>query len=332
MEISRKKPNSATGLDGVSLRDLKTVPTNVKSAICTLFSRSETDGSWPIQMVTGKVASLANVPNPDSVQSFRPITVLSQCYRLWSSIRAKGTLQHLNDLCPAFLFGNRPHCQASQVWTHLAWALEESFINDLPTGGIEKAFNHLPREVVFQTALAMGLPQPLLISWAGALGSLVRRFQIRNHLGPAVTSSTGFPEGCALSCIAMMLMDCLFHRWFECSFPWCQPISYVDDLQLFTKKPDQIPQLMDHLVRFADLVDLKIDQKKTFTWSNMAFHRANFRKAGLRVKLHAKGLGAQMHFGRRQTTEVLRNRLQDLALVAKTEDFSQSIPNQSYGS
>ena len=218
-------------------------------------------------MITGKVASLAKVSNPDSVQSFRPITVLSQCYRLWSSIRAKGILHHLDNRCPAFLFGNRPYCQASQVWTHLAWALEDSFINGCSKGGIvadiEKAFNHLPREVVYQAAVALGLPQALLVGWSGALGSLVRRFQIRNHLGPAVSSTTGFPEGCALSCISMMLMDILFHKWFEVSFPLCQPVSYVDDLQLITSQPDEIPSMMDHLLRFAEHVDLKVDQRKT---------------------------------------------------------------------
>ncbi len=173
---------------------------------------------------------------------------------------------------------------------------------------IEKAFNHLPREVIFQTALVMGLPQALLVSWAGALGSLERRFQIQQHIGPAVRSTTGFPEGCALSCIGIMLMDCLFHKWFEQSFPLCQPISCVDDLQLITNQPDDVPQLMSHLLRFAELVDLQIDTKKTFTWSNQAVHRTDFRKEGLRVKLHAKGLGAQLHFGRKHTTEVLRLR------------------------
>ena len=239
------------------------------------------------------------------------------CFRsVIECIRAKGILHHLDSVCPAFLFGNRPHCQASQVWTHLAWALEESFINGRAKGGIvadidiEKAFNHLPREVVHLAAIALGLPQPLFVGWSGALGSLVRRFQIRNHLGPAASSTTGFPEGCALSCVGMMLMDILFHKWFEVSF--CQPVSYVDDLHLITTNPSDIPLLMDHLLRFADLVDLKVDQRKTFVWCNCAFQRNTFRQAGLKVKFYAKGHGAQLHFGRKQTTEVLRSRLQEL--------------------
>ena len=242
--------------------------------------------------------------------------MLSHGYRLWSGLRAKFVLAHLHPHCPAFLFGNRPHCQASQVWTHLSWAIESSFASNIPVGGIladiEKAFNHLPREVVFQTAVAIGLPQPLLVAWSGALGQLVRRFQIREHTGPPLVSCTGFPEGCALSCLGMMLMDVVFHRWYEQSFPLCQPISYVDDLQLVTSSPSQVPALFEHLLTFARLVDLKVDERNTFVWSNSAFHRADFRRRGLRVKGQARGLGAQLQFTRKHSTEVIASRLREL--------------------
>ncbi len=315
-EIARKKPRCASGLDGVSLQDLKSMPDSILDAYIHLFDSAESDGSWPSQLVTGKVASLAKVPSPDSVQSYRPITVLSHGYRLWSGLRAKFLLSHLHPHCPSFLFGSRPHCQASQVWTHLAWAIEASFVSEMPVGGviadIEKAFNHLPREVVFQTALSLAVPQKLLIAWSGALGQLRRRFQIREHMGPPVESTTGFPEGDALSCIGMMLLDFGFHLWFEKSFPLCQPISYVDDLQLITTCPSQVPQLLDHLLDFAKQVDLTVDLKKTFVWSNSAFHRANYRRKNLCVRTHARGLGAQLQFTRKHSAEVLAARLRDL--------------------
>ena len=41
-----------------------------------------------------------------------------------------------------------------------------------------------------------------------------------------------------------------------------QPISYVDDLQVLTNVPSQIPQMMEHLLEFARLVDLKVDGPK----------------------------------------------------------------------
>lgn len=237
-------------------------------------------------------------------------------YRLWSGLRAKFLLAHLHQHCPAFLFGNRPHCQASQVWTHLAWAIESSFVSSVAIGGIiadvEKAFNHLPREVIFHTATALGLPHQILVAWSGALGQLTRRFQIREHTGPALSSSTGCPEGDALSCVAMMLLDFVFHLWFEKSFPLCQPISYVDDLQILAKLPAQIPALFDHLIEFAKLVDLTIDQRKTFVWSNSAYHRASFRSSQFKVRNQARGLGAQLQFTRKHSTQVLSARLESL--------------------
>ena len=328
VELSRKKKHCASGLDGVSLQDLKALPDAVLTAFCHVYDQAELTGAWPSQLVTGKVASLAKVQCPDNVQSFRPITVLSHGYRLWSGIRAKFVLAHLHPHCPSFLFGNRPHCQASDVWTFLSWAIESSFVSDEPVGGIvadiEKAFNHLPREVVFQTALALGLPQTLLVAWSGALGTLTRRFQIRNHIGPALDSCTGYPEGDALSCVAMLLMDILFHKWFECSYVLCQPVSYVDDLQLFTRRPSQVPELFDHLLSFARQVDLKVDARKTFVWSNSAYHRANYRHLAMKVQLNARGLGAQLQFTRKHSTVVISDRLRELEPLWKKLRLSVS--------
>ncbi len=315
-EIARKKPRSATGLDGVSLSDLKAMPFEVIEAHCQIFHTAETHGVWPKQALVGKVASLAKSEAPSSINGFRPITILPHCYRLWSGVRSKALLSFMSSRCPSFLFGNKPHCQASMVWTHLAWAVEEAFSCEVALGGIvadiEKAFNHLPREVVFQTAVACGLPFETLRAWASAMGGLERRFQIRENLGPPVRSSTGFPEGCALSCLAMLLMDCLFHKWFEVQFPLCQPISYVDDLQILTRNPQQIPEMLQELHFFSSLVDLTVDNKKTFVWSTSAYLRSTFRKKALPIRKHARGLGAQLQFGRLHSTEIIRGRLEEV--------------------
>ena len=315
-ELNRKKLKSATGLDGVSLADLKAMPASVLEAHCDIYRDAELRGVWPTQLLVGKVASLAKNDAPSRVNEFRPITILPQCYRLWSGVRSKALLSVMSDRCPAFLFGNKPHCQASLVWTHLAWAVEDAFVDGTPIAGIvadiEKAFNHLPREVVFQTAMTFGLPFPTLTAWAAAMGSLARRFQIRQHLGPPVLSSTGFPEGCAMSCLAMLLMDCLFHRWFEVQFPLCQPVSYVDDLQLLTKDPQQIPAMLEELHSFSALVDLTVDAKKTFVWCNSAYYRTRFRRQSLPLQRHARGLGAQLQFGRQHSTTVIRKRIDEV--------------------
>ena len=53
VEIARKKKRCASGLDGVSLQDLKAMPDTVLTAFCHVFAQAELTGVWPSQLVTG---------------------------------------------------------------------------------------------------------------------------------------------------------------------------------------------------------------------------------------------------------------------------------------
>lgn len=199
-EIKGKKPKSSAGPDGVTLSDLKAMPSVVLHSHCQMFQRAELDGTWPEQTLVGRVASLCKVDTPQNVNDFRPITVISHAYRLWSGLRSKQLLRAIDKVCPSFLFGNRPGCTANGLWSHVQWLIEMAFFNGSQLAGItadiQKAFNFLPREVIMQACLLLGCPGPILIAWSGALAGLQRRFQIRQSLGPAEWSVTGCPEGC----------------------------------------------------------------------------------------------------------------------------------------
>ena len=70
--------------------------------------------------------------------------------------------------------------------------------------------------------------------------------------------------------------------------------------------------MLAELHTFSALVDLTVDSKKTFVWCNTAYHRANFRKQSLPIKKHARGLGAQLQFGKQHSTAVIRNRIEEI--------------------
>ena len=104
---------------------------------------------------------------------------------------------------PETLFGNRPGRYAGQVWAKLLWCIERSFHQNIGLTGLvadlQKAFNKL--------AGHLGLPCNMLLAWAGALTQMRRRFLLRGSLTEGIPSVTGFPEGCGLSCVAMLLID-----------------------------------------------------------------------------------------------------------------------------
>lgn len=315
-EIFRKKLKSATGPDGVSLMDLRSMPMAALEAHRAMLWRAEEDGSWPSQTLTGRVASLGKVEHPAEVSDFRPITVLSHIYRIWSGLRARNILRWLDGVCPAFLLGNRPSCMAAHSWSHIQWLVEMTFWQQTSLAGltadIQKAFNHLPREVLLHAGVVMGLPQPILRAWSGALAGLCRRFQVRDSWGPAIYSSTGCPEGCAMSCVGMLLVDLMLHRWLTVQFPLCQPMSYVDDWQVVTNDPTEIVGIHQSVVDFTEAVDLLLDGKKTFVWTLDTDNRKTLRQQGISVRKSAKALGAQMQFSRQHVAFVIHDRIKDL--------------------
>ena len=71
-EVVSKKKHAATGLDGVSRTDLLQADETLLKSICSLYSRAEADGCWPLQITTGRVASLAKKEGAASTMSSAP--------------------------------------------------------------------------------------------------------------------------------------------------------------------------------------------------------------------------------------------------------------------
>ena len=314
--LRHKKKTTSHGFDGVTLADLRHMPDSVLHAFCQMFKQSEATGNWPSQLIHGKVVSLAKVHAPGTPADFRPITVFSILYRAWSSFHARKALSKLEPVMPDSLYGSRPGRYAGQVWAKLLWCIEHSFHEEIDLSGLvadlQKAFNMIPRLVVFEIAAHMGLPGYMMLGWAGALAGMQRRFLLRGSFTASVPSVTGFPEGCGLSCVAMLLMDTGFHMWHHVFFPLCTPISYVDDWQLICPHSDMVAGAKRCLDAFVRAVDLQLDTRKTFTWSLTATGRSTLRQQGFSVVLSAKNLGAHVQMSRKHTNSSLMERVKSV--------------------
>jgi hypothetical protein len=50
-------------------------------------------------------------------------------------------------------------------------------------------------------------------------------------------------------------------------FPLCTPVSFVDDWQLLTCNPTLLQGAVEAMHRFADAMDLHLDERKAYAWS-----------------------------------------------------------------
>lgn len=150
---------------------------------------------------------------------------------------------------------------------------------------------------------------PVFIGWTGAVQSFTRRFQVRGSFSEPVSSVTRYPEGDALSCLAMVAIDWVFHAWHANFFPLCQPVTYVDDWQLICCQPDELDRLQTCLQQFAHQMDLLLDMRKTYAWCISARGRSVLRDRGMRLEANGRNLGAHVQFTRAHANQVLTSRI-----------------------
>lgn len=318
-----KKRKAATGLDGVSRQDVLNLDESHLQTLSSLYQRAELDGIWPTQTIVGAVRSLAKVVSPQDVVDFRPVTVFSMVYRIWSSIQSRWFLTALDPHMDSMMFGNRAGHQASQLWRYVLDRVEHSQLDESPICGLvvdlSKAFNTLPRVPTMAMASRLGLPFSLLKAWSGMLGSMQRRFVVRSSYSQAVFSTCGFPEGCGLSCLAMMIIDNAFAMWIRALGTDVIPLTFVDNWEIITTASSQITLASNSVMQFARLLDLTVDAQKTFTWGSTRGVRTELKAAGHRVVSDGLDLGAHLVYTRQIRNAALVKRLQSL------EDFWEKL-------
>lgn len=56
-------------------------------------------------------------------------------------------------------------------------------------------------------------------------------------VGPPITATTGFPEGCPLSVVSILATNILIDQWTRLNAPQVQIWSFVDNLQVIAETP-----------------------------------------------------------------------------------------------
>ena len=324
-EVSRKKKTAATGLDGVSRQDLLLADDHTLQSLVNAFCRAEVDGTWPSQLLAGKVHSLAKCSGPSGVGDYRPITVFGLPYRAWSSLQSRHLLQWAETWVDDGVYGNRKGRQASDLWNFLLLQVEMAYSTGQPICGLsadlEKCFNCIPRFPALCLAVLAGTPPEVTTAWAGGLASMKRHFKVRESYSCGFLTSTGLAEGCGLSVYGMLLVDHLFHVWTSYQGAPCRSLSYVDDWHVFTWDVDFAVRQLDLVVEFASMLDLTVDRRKTVAWSTDAQTLKALRDRQIPVVHQARELGGHFGVSRQFTNKTVTQRLDAL------DDFWPKLRN-----
>ena len=311
----RSKPDkSAVGPDGVHKQDLLYMPKPLVQRLVDCINHHErTSTPWPVANMTGLIAAIEKHSTAASPAEYRPITVLSMIYRTYSSIRTKQILAWIKQFAPEGLMGNMPNMSTTQVWRALAEQIEHAHYFDQEWTGIVtdvcKCFNTLPRHVVYFLARHLGLPEFFAKSWMKNVATIQRRFVIQGCASPAILGTTGFPEGDPLSVLSMVLVNFAMHSVVSSAASPISVLSYVDNWEIQSSSTQATCQAFEAMDAFANSLDIRLDQHKTFSWGTTAQSRKSLKQNGHTVVQQAKDLGGHLNYSKRGSNYSVRSRI-----------------------
>ena len=301
------------GPDGWSKTDVLSLPDAFLGDLCQMYGMIEAGQDWPQQLVRGHITCLAK--NDDSLYAcdYRPITLFSLLYRLWSSSRSRMLLTHLAGMADFEAFGYLPGRSCGDLTYLMQAQIENALLHGEALCGvqldIQQCFNRIPRAPLLYLARRLGIPRPILVAWRNFLRQMQRSFKVRCCFSPPVSSDTGLPEGDSLSCVGMLVLNFSFHCYMRHYEPSIRSLSYVDNLELIAVHPAQLQRAVLVAETWADMLRLPLDRSKPVYWALQSAHRAILATFDLRVEEHAKDLGAPMQYSGRHRNSILQARI-----------------------
>lgn len=160
---------------------------------------------------------------------------------------------------------------------------------------IRKGLNALPRMPIWYALLQMNFPQPILHAWGSFVNGQCRRYRVRSSVSDSLRSTVGMPEGCGMSVFAMTLVDYLLDLWISHQCPSARVWTFVDDWQIVVQSVPLLEQAWQAVGVFAQMLDLSIDEGKTFAWSAQTAERQVLRRGRLKLQLSAMSPQRQPH-------------------------------------
>ena len=119
--------------------------------------------------------------------------------------------------------------------------IEDAIADNETIGGLTmdliKAFNTFGRFPTACIMVCLGIPQIVVDSWIRSLSLMIRYPTLNNHVGKGIYSTTGVPEGCSISVLAMVATSCFFY--FRLVHVQIQPFAYADNWSWLSRSQRQ---------------------------------------------------------------------------------------------
>eukprot|EP00435_Cladocopium_sp_Y103_P007976 s1192_g2.t1 len=325
--VSRR---SARGSCAYTPRELAIMPDPVLDMLL-LFLTAIENGKfpWPRALMLARVVMLAKTQEqPVGPLQTRPITIASRIYRHWAKYRSAQIVNHLKWALPPQIAGTASGVSADLLSASLLWEIECALQNNSPKLGVTvdilKCYNMIPRIPVIRAMRRLGIPLQYTTALDSMFSQLRRLLDIAGTVGEPLQSSTGVPEGCAMSIIAMLSLTAWMADQIKLAIgaEHALVFAYADNWAVVTSTLNNLQTGLTTLAQTVNSWRMQISADKSWVWATHTQLRSQLGLLQLNgqsipIKLVSEELGCDISYCRKVTKKTTQKRIDKSKRVMK---------------
>ena len=265
------KTKTARGGCGFSAREMSQFPASLLTWLFSIFDNCEKGANWPSNWVLARVTMLAKTQQPHSAFDTRPITVFSILYRQWARIRSKQILKHMTSYMPKQVAMATSRIPADVAAAYVGLQVEEAINENSLLAGLgvdlKRCFNTLPRWPLILAMARLGIPQKYIAGWESMLRSMRRTLLIGGTQSAPQFSTTGAPEGCGFSVVAMAVMSWWQAQAMAKHVQEVRVFTYADNWNYIASTIRAVKKAIEFLEAFVKIMRMTISPEKSWLWA-----------------------------------------------------------------
>jgi len=277
-QLKTLDPSKAFGPDKISPRFLKEGAVHLAVPLCKLFNASLQCSVFPDIWKKANVLPLHKKDSKDTIDNYRPISLLSCVGKVFERIIFKYLYNHLKDnfvLCQeqsGFLPGRSTTTQLIEVYDSMCTALNNSKEIRVVFLDISKAFDKVWHKVLLHKLKQCGVGTPLVNWFSSYLHKRQQRVVINGSESSWGHIPSGVPQGSVLGPLLFLIyINDITHEVLNCKIR-----LFADDTCLFIEVDDRVDtcvKINDDLSRISRwanrwLVTFSPTKTKSLTISN----------------------------------------------------------------
>jgi hypothetical protein len=231
---------TAVSADGWRPRELLKLSDSLLEILLVFFDICVRQALWPQLLLISTVSLIPKSEDAATAADLRPISVLSVVYRAWSSAVTQRLIRWAaSSFLPPGIKGGVPGREPMDIFLQVGIEVESAWAEQTTvcgaTADVQKFFDRLPRDLVDHTCLCLGVPVTLVNAWRAHVDNSVRHFNVAGGVGRPRATTTGYPQGDALSVFASLVTTFVFHTLCQVRGVLATVLSWADNLQWFSR-------------------------------------------------------------------------------------------------